>query len=103
MVIGVGTLLSAGVVVVSVILLAGCSASESLRTVDVQQQISTALTKQVGGAFTVTCPSTLPAEQGYSFTCAVVDVEGGKTVTVTVTEDDDAGAFRWKVAPAATP
>jgi hypothetical protein len=103
MVNGVETLLSAGVVMVSGILLAGCSSPGSLRTVDVQQQISTALTKQVGGAFTVTCPPNLPAQRGYTFTCTVVDAEGGEGVTVTVTEDDDAGAFSWKVAPAGTP
>lgn len=86
--------------------LAACSSSASLQPADVEQQITQGLAEQVGGEFEVTCPSPLPAEAGYTFTCDVTDRTGSTTVAVTVVEDDDAGTFRWKVtgpAPSASP
>ena len=81
----------------AVVSLAACASSPSLAPGDVEQQITDGLTEQVGGEFEVTCPSPLPAEAGYTFTCDVTDRTGGRTVAVTVVEDDDAGTFRWRV------
>ena len=95
---GAATLLSA-------LSLAACSSSASLQPADVEEQITRGLTEQVGGEFEVTCPSPLPAEAGYTFTCDVTDRTGSRTVAVTVVEDDDVGTFRWRVtepAPSAS-
>lgn len=86
-------------VVGAALVLAGCSSSSTLRSGDVQTSIAEGLRSQVGGEFTVTCPSGMPAEQGATFTCQVTDQTGGTTVTVTVTETDDQGGFTWKVTP----
>ena len=74
-----------------------CGSSASLRTDDVEQQIATDLSEQVGGEFTVTCPSPVPAEAGYAFTCTVADGTSGKSLRVAVVEDDAEGAFSWRV------
>lgn len=79
------------------LVLSSCASTSSLRPSDVEDQISQGLSTQVGGEFAVSCPSSLPAESGYTFTCAVTDRTDGTTSTVTVVEDDDTGAFTWKV------
>ena len=71
-----------------------------------EDQIASGLAEQVGGDFSVTCPTGIAAQAGTSFTCSVIDASDGSTVTVTVTETDDVGAFDWRVempTPAATP
>jgi hypothetical protein len=88
---GVAGLLTIGVTVV------GCSSPPTLRSVDVQKQIAASLAEQVGGEFSVTCPTGIPAQEGTTFTCSVTDASDGSTVTVTVTESDDAGGFDWVV------
>ena len=95
--------LSVAAALAAVIALAGCSGSASLVPSDVEEQITDGLTEQVGGEFEVTCPSPLPAEAGYAFTCEVADRTGGSTVAVTVVEDDDAGTFRWRVTVPGSP
>lgn len=77
--------------------LTACSSSAALDPADVEQQIAQGLTEQVGGDFSVACPSDVPAEAGYAFTCTVTDRTGGGAVTVSVVEDDAVGAFSWKV------
>lgn len=94
-------LVAAGVL--AAVALAGCTSSSSLEPTDVEDQITDGLIEQVGGEFEVTCPSPLPAEAGYTFTCDVSDRTGGSTVTVTVVEDDDAGSFRWRVTMPGSP
>lgn len=85
-------------VTLAAVVLTGCSAAAAIRPADVERQITDGLSEQVGGEFEVTCPSALPAEAGYTFTCAVADRTGGGTLTVTVVEDDDTGTFTWRVA-----
>ena len=75
--------------------LTACSSSAALKPADIEQQIAQCLTEQVGGDFTVACPSDVPAEAGYAFTCDVTDHTGGGTVTVAVVEADATGAFSW--------
>jgi len=75
----------------------GCSSPPTLRSGDVQDQIAAGLAEQVGGDFTVTCPTGVPAEAGTTFTCKVTDASDGSTLLVTVTESDGAGGFAWRV------
>lgn len=81
----------------SLLVVAGCSAPPTLRSGDVQDQIEAGLADQVGGDFTVICPSGVPAEAGTTFTCSVTDELDGSTIDVVVTESDDAGGFEWRV------
>jgi hypothetical protein len=91
--------------VASIVVVAGCSSPPppTLRSGDVQDQIAAGLTEQVGGDFTVVCPTGVVAQTGTTFTCSVTDEADGTTITVTVTESDDAGGFDWRVqAPSAS-
>lgn len=76
---------------------ASCGSSAALRTDDVEQQIATDLSAQVGGEFEVTCPSPVPAEAGYAFTCTVADRTTGASLSVSVVEADADGTFSWRV------
>lgn len=89
--------LQAAAMALVAVTLAACASSAALQPADVEKVIATGLTEQVGGDFTVTCPSPLPAEAGYSFTCDVTDRTGGGALKVAVTEDDDTGTFSWRV------
>lgn len=84
------------------LMLAACSTPPSLRTDDVQGSIASALAEQVGGTFTVTCPSAVPAEPGQRFTCSVTDGSTKDVVAVDVEVTDGEGGFTWQVAPPAT-
>jgi hypothetical protein len=77
-------------------MLSACAAP-TLRSADIQDQIARGLAEQVGGRFTVTCPTAVPADPGFAFTCSVTDESAGRTVTVSVEVQDDAGAFTWQV------
>jgi hypothetical protein len=81
----------------SVTIVTGCASPPTLRSGDVQDQIARGLAEQVGGEFTVVCPTGVLAEAGTTFTCSVTDGYDGSTITVTVTESDDAGGFEWRV------
>lgn len=87
----------AGLSLVSIGVATGCSAPPTLRSDDVQDQIAAGLVEQVGGDFTVTCPTGVPARAGTTFTCSVTDASDGSTIMVTVTEVNDAGGFDWRV------
>jgi hypothetical protein len=97
--------------IMSVSALVACSKTSTLNTEDVQTAIQKGLSDQVGGTFTVTCPSDITAEKGGTFTCGVTDSSDGSSATVTVTQEDAEGQFNWKVtaaqsgspAPAASP
>ena len=87
----------AAMTVAAVALLSGCSSPPTLRSDDVQDQIEAGLADQVGGDFTVVCPSGVPAEAGITFTCSVTDESDGTTIDVVVTESDSSGGFEWRV------
>lgn len=91
-----GMLVMAGVV-------SGCAGGSALRAADVESQIASGLADQVGGEFAVTCPVEIPAEAGYRFTCSAQDAAGGSPVSIEVVEDDDSGAFSWRVSSVASP
>ena len=77
--------------------LAACSTKNVLNTDDVQKAISDGLTQQLGGTYTVSCPSEIEAKTGATFTCDVTDPSTGETATITGTQTDDQGHFDWKV------
>jgi hypothetical protein len=89
------------ILAVGMLLVAGCSSSAALDSGSVQEQIAAGLAAQAGGAFTVECPTEIPAEQGYAFTCTANDQEGGQEAKVAVTESDAAGTFTWQVTAVA--
>lgn len=91
------------VVVLLTLGVAGCAHGPTIRMQDVQEQIAASLAKDVGGAFSVSCPSSAPAESGFAFTCTVTDGTGGARITVRVVEDDDQGAFSWRVVDLSRP
>ncbi len=62
----------------------------------VEEQVAQSIADQVGSPTVVTCPDTVDAGAGISFTCDV-SVEGGKTATVKVTQKDDQGTVTWDV------
>lgn len=86
-----------GALAVTVGLLAACGSS--LSQTDVQDKIQQGLTEQLGGEYTVTCPSDIPVQSGAAFTCDVTSADGG-TAKVAVTQNDDQGNLFWEVVAA---
>jgi hypothetical protein len=75
--------------------LSGCSSS-NLDIDKLETNIATEMQSQLGlsGTPTVTCPDSVPIEQGNVFTCtAELD---GDTVDVEVTQTDDKGNVSWE-------
>ena len=86
--------LSAGALL-SAASLTACSAS-SLDIDKLQTTIATEMQTQMSlsGTPTVTCPESVPVEQGNVFTCtAELD---GQTIDVQVTQTDDKGNVTWE-------
>lgn len=73
-----------------------CSSPGSLRTADVEKSLVDGFTQQVGGRFTATCPSSIPAQAGQTVSCTVTDDSAGATVAVAVTVEGEDGSFSWK-------
>ncbi|MEX2324606.1 MAG: DUF4333 domain-containing protein [Nitriliruptoraceae bacterium] len=61
------------------------------------EQISDGLSEQLGGVFTVECPSGQPNEVGTTFECRATD-ESGQVGIITVVISDDAGNVDWELA-----
>jgi hypothetical protein len=57
--------------------------------------VTAELTKQVGGEWTLTCPESVPIENGGTFTCTATEA-GGTTQDITVTQTDDQGNVTWE-------
>jgi len=74
-------------------LVAGCS--NSLNQADVQSKLSQGMNEQLGGDFTVTCPSDIAVAAGATFTCSTSGADGS-TGTIAVTQDDDQGNLSWE-------
>lgn len=87
-------------IALSATVLAGCSSVNVLNTDDVETAISGGLTEQVGGSYAVTCPDSIEAKSGATFTCEVRDNATGDTAVVTATQTDGEGKFTWKVTSA---
>lgn len=89
----------------SAALLAACSTTTTLSTEEIQTAIAKGLTDQLGGTYTVTCPTTIEAKSGAKFDCDVTDTNSGATGVVTATQTDDQGHIDWEVtkSSSATP
>lgn len=85
-----------------VLALSACGPAAQLDTSDVESQVATSLSEQVGGRFAVKCPTAVPAEPQGQFDCTATDRESGEEVTVRVVQGADPGAFTWTVRPEAT-
>jgi hypothetical protein len=83
-----------GALAVTVGLLAACSSS--LSQTDVQDKLQQGLTEQLGGEYTVTCPSDIPVQSGGTFTCDVTSTDGS-TAKINVTQNDDQGNLTWEI------
>ncbi len=88
-----------GALCLSVGLMTACSSS--LSQSDVQDKLSQGMTDQLGGTYTVTCPSDIPISAGSTFTCDAVGDDGSMGI-ITVTQDDDQGNLTWEYAAAAS-
>ena len=86
-----------GALAVTVGLLAACGSS--LSQTDIQDKIQQGLTEQLGGEYTVTCPSDIPVQSGATFTCDVTSADGS-TAKIAVTQNDDQGNLFWEVVAA---
>ena len=84
-----------GAVFLSAGLIAACSSS--LSQTDVQDKLKQGMSEQLGGDFTVNCPSDIPVSVGASFTCDTTGADGS-TGTIAVTQDDDQGNLSWEYA-----
>lgn len=87
-------------IALSATMLAGCSSVRTLDSNEVEQLISAGLTEQINGSYAVTCPDSIEAKTGATFTCDVKDNTTGDTAVVTGTQTDDQGKFDWKVTSA---
>lgn len=88
-----------GALVATVGLLAACS--NSLSQTDVQDKLTQGMTEQLGGTYTVSCPSDIPVAAGATFTCDATGADGSMGV-ITVTQDDDQGNLSWEYTAAAS-
>ena len=86
----------------STALLAACSSANTLSSVDIQNAISQGLTDQLGGTYTVTCPSTIQEQAGATFDCDIVTGTGA-TGVVTATQTDDQGHITWEITKSDSP
>ena len=86
----------------SAALLAACSITSTLSTDDIQSAISKGLTEQLGGTYTVTCPSSIEAKAGATFDCEIVTATGA-TGVVTATQTDDKGNITWEITKSDSP
>ena len=88
---GVGAALSA-----AALLLAGCGTTLTLNDDNLEAAITTWIADQGSGDATVTCPDDRPLQQGDTFQC-VATFADGSTVTLQVTQTDNAGNVTWQV------
>lgn len=92
-----------GLILVAVVLLGGGGAmwltrARYLDSADVQTAVGTELTARGGAPVTVDCPGDPRHRNGEEFRCVATDTAGGRR-TVAVTVLDDAGRYRWELAP----
>lgn len=86
-----------GAIAVAVGLLAACSSS--LSQTDVQDKLTAGMSEQIGGDYTISCPSDIPATAGGTFMCDTTGADGS-TGVITVTQTDDQGNLSWEYTPA---
>lgn len=63
---------------------------------DLEELISSGIAKQVGGSVAVSCPEIIAGKQGGTFSCGAKS--GSDEAIVNVTQTDDQGNVRYKLA-----
>ncbi len=79
------------------VLAAACSTTPVLDDDRLEEVISTQFEQQTGvGLTSISCPDDTPIEQGNTFQCTATAADG-QTLTMQVTQTDDAGRVNWEV------
>jgi Domain of unknown function (DUF4333) len=86
--------IAVSLVAAGVLLLAGCSTSIDVDTLE--QSVQTGLAEQLGGEWTVQCPDSMEVQAGLTTNCMATSAEG-EAVDVNVTQTDDQGNVTWEV------
>lgn len=83
------TLAATTLILAALAALAGCSSEKAVSQDDVEKQISTQLTNQVGQRpDDISCPDDLKAEVGTTMTCVLTDGKAHYDVAIDVTKVD---------------
>lgn len=83
--------------------LTGCASAPTIAPGEVESELVRGLAEQVGGTFSATCPSPIPAQAGQVTACTVTDETGDAAVEVEVVQTDTNGTFRWRVTSVGPP
>ena len=78
------------------VLVLGCQTTLTLNDDNLETEIASGIEQQGAGTSTVACPDDRPIQQGDTFQC-VATFGDGSTVTLQVTQTDDAGNVTWQV------
>ncbi len=76
--------------------LVGCQTTLLLNDDNLEASITSWIQEQGGGEATVTCPDDRPLQQGDTFQC-VATFADASTITLEVTQTDNAGNVTWRV------
>jgi hypothetical protein len=78
--------------------LSACSVDKQVDTHRAEEEIKRSLASQTGDQVrSVRCPDEVKAEKGRRFRCRAVASDGSR-IPVVVTQTDDDGGVRWRVA-----
>jgi hypothetical protein len=78
------------------VLLVACNSTRVLDNDPLQQMIQDGLANNAGITATVTCPDNRPIQQGDVFDCQALTPDG-LTLTIQVTQTDNAGHVDWQI------
>jgi len=87
-------ILPATIALSAALLVSGCSSGPTVDTIE--QAVQEGLAEQLGGAWTVTCPDSMEVQAGLTANCSATS-DGGETVEVNITQNDDQGNISWEV------
>ena len=76
------------------LLLAGCSSS--IDVASLETQVQDGLAAQLGGTWTVQCPDSMEVQAGLTANCMATS-DTGETLEVNITQKDDQGSIDWEV------
>ena len=80
------------------LLLGACTTSVSLNSDNLQNEIESWLQTNYQITAEVACPDDRPLQAGDVFTCTAA-TDDGQSVTLQVTQKDDAGNVTWNIMP----
>ena len=94
----VGVAVAALAVAVAALAVAGCSVKKEIDTQRAESAIKRELAAQTGAPLSrVRCPDQVEARKGKSFRCVAIATDRSR-IPVRVTQIDDEGGVRWKIA-----